>query len=51
MRRRRSEEAMTRQLFEMAAQQIPGDTYRNLVIQPVVLGPDLQAHARAGVAA
>ncbi len=34
----RSEQAMSRQLFEMAASQIPGDTYRNLEIRPVFSG-------------
>ncbi len=30
-----SQEAMSRELFEMAAGEIPGDTYRNLDIRPV----------------
>jgi hypothetical protein len=29
---------MSRQLFEMAASEIPGDTYRNLDIRPVFSG-------------
>ena len=33
-----SQEAMARQLFEMAASAIPGDTYRNLDIRPVFSG-------------
>jgi hypothetical protein len=33
-----SEQAMSRQLFEMAAREIPGDTYRNLDIRPVFSG-------------
>jgi hypothetical protein len=34
----RSQQAMSRRLFEMAAAQIPGDTYRSLEIQPVFSG-------------
>jgi hypothetical protein len=30
-----SEESMSRQLYEMAAKEIPGDTYQNLQIHPV----------------
>jgi hypothetical protein len=33
-----SEQAMSRQLFEMAAGEIPGDTYRSLEIHPVFSG-------------
>ena len=29
---------MTRQLHEMCAREVPGDTYRNLMIQPVFSG-------------
>jgi hypothetical protein len=34
----RSQESMTRQLFEMAAREVPGDTYQNLHIEPVFSG-------------
>jgi hypothetical protein len=33
-----SQQSMSRQLFEMAASEIPGDTYRNLDIRPVFSG-------------
>jgi hypothetical protein len=33
-----SEDSMKRQLYEMSAAQVPGDTHRNLVIHPVFSG-------------
>ena len=47
-----SQEAMTREAArDVRARRCPGDTYRNLRDPPDVLGPDVQAHPRAGLAA
>ena len=46
-----SEAQMRATLEQLCAQQVPGDTHRNLVIHPVVLGPHVQAHAGADLAA
>ena len=47
--RRRSR--CTPRSMQLCAQQVPGDTYRNLHIFPDVFGPDVQARPRAGLAA
>ena len=51
-RRRRSARASRwmRELRELCGQQVPGDTYRNLVVRRDVQRPDLQAHPGAGLA-
>ena len=41
----------TRRSQAMCAQQVPGDTYRNLAVRTALLAPDVQAHPGAGVAA
>ena len=46
-----SEEQMRAALEQLCAQQVPGDTHRNLRIHPDVLGPHVQARARADLAA
>ena len=47
----RSQEQMHAKLQALCAQQVPGDTHRNLRHQPELLGPDVQARPRAGLAA
>ena len=46
----RARDAMRAALEALCAQQVPGDTYRNLAVRALVRA-DLQAHPRAGVAA
>ena len=46
-----SEQQMRATLEQLCAQQVPGDTHRNLRIHPDVLGTDVQAPARADLAA
>ena len=47
----RARAAMDAKLQALCAQQIPGDTYRNLVVRRRLFGADVQAHPRAGLAA
>ena len=47
----RSVEQMQAKLEMLCAQQIPGDTHRNLQIYPEFSGPHVQARPRAGLAA
>ena len=46
-----SQEQMHAKLEALCAQQVPGDTHRNLQIHPDYLRPHVQARARAGLAA
>ena len=46
-----SQEQMHAALEQLCAQQVPGDTHRNLRIHPDVLRPDVQARAGADLAA
>ena len=46
----RARAAMDAKLQALCAQQVPGDTFRNLVVHADYSGADVQAHPRAGVA-